>query len=50
MKAQQKKEGRENEKEKEKPIIYGPWLIRALARKYAEWKGFLEIVGLCTDE
>lgn len=39
-----------NEKEKEKPIIYGPWLIRALARKYAEWKGFLEIVGLCTDE
>lgn len=34
------------EQEKEKPIVYGPWLIRNIARKYKEWQGFLEIAGL----
>ena len=38
------------EQETEKPIIYGPWLIRAISRKYAEWKGFLEIAGISQDE
>ena len=38
------------EQEKEKPIIYGPWLIRAISRKYIEWQGFLKIAGISEDE
>lgn len=37
------------EEEKEKPIVYGPWLIRAIARKYKEWQGFVELTDLSLD-
>ena len=34
------------EEEKQQPIVYGPWLIRNMTNKYAEWQGFLEAAGL----
>jgi isopenicillin N synthase-like dioxygenase len=37
------------EQEVEEPIVYGPWLIRNMTRKYKEWEGFLAAAGLAED-
>ena len=39
-----------DEEAKEKPIVYGPWLIRRIAKKYVEWQGLLDIAGLSDEE
>ena len=29
-----------DEEQTEKPIVYGPWIMETLVKKYVEWQGF----------